>query len=110
MKQAGRQASKSMTPDGRIYALPRRHRPGAAVPLTLIQNQTCLICGAYGCVPRLVTPEHEGGTLTGDNVIPLCKGHASYSLAFLWNSHFVIRQWLREHERFDIVLALNPRV
>lgn len=93
-----------------IKPFPRIHRPAAELPESMITNRLCLLCGAYGCVPYLLTPEFDGGLRTGDNLLPLCETHGKNTLLNLYGRYQKVRQWLHEHERVDIVIELERRV
>lgn len=77
------------------------------LPKTILKNQRCILCGTYGCVPYYLTPLQYEGTFTGDNLLPLCIHHSTFHILSLYPRFPVIREWLIEHERIDLVLAFE---
>lgn len=73
----------------------------------LIRHQRCVICHAYGCVPKWITSPEMGGGPYGDNVIPVCRSHDRLSLVSMYRDFPQIQTWLVEHERLDTVSKLR---
>jgi hypothetical protein len=83
-----------------------RKESGVGV-LGTVSNMRCIICNAYPCRPRMITPEENGGDLTGDNLLPICSQHSKVNIIELWCNHQQIHQWLLEHERIDAIALLD---
>ncbi len=90
----------------KIIPLKRPHRPGAHLPDVLICNRRCLVCDTYGCVIRLLTPEHRGGKATGDNLLPVCAKCAKIPDSALFR-FMRVAQWIVDHDRLDIVMDMG---
>ena len=89
-----------------ILAFPKTRRPEFRNPGDLIKGQRCLVCGVYGATPYWLQPKDQGGQETGDNLMPLCKGHSRHRIVDLYRSFGSIRSWIDEHDRYDVMVLM----
>ena len=102
-----RRSDFKLRPMGRVYIFPRLSRKKFNTPQKFLENQRCIVCENYGCLSYMITPEQNGGQLTGDNLLPICLKCAYIPLRNLFLDHDKVRKWLVEHDRYDVLIYLK---